>query len=127
MGNQVGNMKHAWLTDAKTKYDFLMESPAPATSSDMILALGSHDKRVPLFAADLYLAGAAPFIVCAGGLGRITRDIWEEPEADIFGRICVERGVPSESVLLERNSTNTEENFVFTKRLMEKNGLGPQS
>ena len=120
--------KKEWLSDARIIYDFLSgESAAADIKADMILALGSHDRRVPDFAAGLYHAGAAPLVVCAGGLGRITQDIWDEPEAEIFGRRCLEPGVPASHLLLECNSTNTGENFLFSKKLLEEREVVPQS
>ena len=113
--------------DAKMIYDFLREVPAPAGKADMILALGSHDRRVPGYAADLYLSGIAPLLVCTGGLGRITMNLWTEPEAEIFGRICREKGVPAEHLLLECRASNTGENFTFTRSLLEEQGLSPKS
>mgnify|MGYP002626767883 CR=1 FL=1 len=113
--------------DAKMIYDFLREVPAPAGKADMILALGSHDRRVPGYAADLYLSGRAPLLVCTGGLGRITRNIWAEPEAEIFGRICREKGVPAEHLLLEYHASNTGENFTFTRSLLKEQGIKPRS
>lgn len=113
--------------DAKTIYDFLREAPEPADKADMILALGSHDKRVPGYAADLYLSGCAPLLVCTGGLGRITMGLWTEPEAAIFGRICRDKGVPPEHLLLECKATNTGENFTFTRSLLKEQGIMPKS
>ena len=114
-------------TDAKTIYDFLREVPKPTGKADMILALGSHDRRVPGYAADLYLSGRAPLLVCTGGLGRITMNLWTEPEAEIFGRICREKGVPAEHLLLERKATNTGENYTLTRSLLKEQGVMPKS
>ena len=119
--------REEWLADAGLIYDFLCGEPGPAACADVIFALGSHDRRVADFAAALYHAGAAPLLVCTGGLGRITRDIWEEPEAVIFGRRCLELGVPADHLLLERCAGNTGENFLFSKKLLEEHGITPRS
>ncbi len=113
--------------DAKTIYEFLRDVPEPAGEADMILALGSHDRRVPDYAADLYLSGRAPLLVCTGGLGRITINLWTEPEAEVFGRICREKGVPPEHMLLECHASNTGENFTFTRSFLKEQGLMPRS
>ena len=63
--------------------------------SDVILALGSHDLRVAERAAQIYLEGWAPKLVCSGGLGNLTSGIWTESEADQFAAIAVKMGVPS--------------------------------
>lgn len=115
------------MTDVETIYSFLANSPPATTQADIILVLGSHDKRVPVFASSLFNAGAAPLVICSGGLGRITQNIWTEPEADIFSKICVEHGIPIENILLERNSTNTGENFLFTRKMLDSRGLSPKT
>ena len=97
--------KQAWLADAEILYRFLSDAPEPPRQADLILALGSHDRRVPDYAAAVYHSGAAPLLVCTGGLGRMTRDLWTEPE----------------------RSTNTGENFVFTRELLASRGISPRS
>jgi len=95
--------------------------------ADCILALGSHDLRVPERAAELYLEGFAPLVIMSGGLGKFTQEIWTEKEADKFAAIAIERGVPEEAILIENNSTNTGENILFTQRILKEKGLDPQS
>lgn len=95
--------------------------------ADCILALGSHDLRVAERAADLYLQGMAPLLICSGGLGNLTKEYWTEPEADQFARIAREKGVPAEHILVENKSTNTGENIRFTQELLAVKGLDPQS
>jgi uncharacterized SAM-binding protein YcdF (DUF218 family) len=94
---------------------------------DCILALGSHDLRVPERAAELYLQGFAPLVIMSGGLGNFTQDIWTEKEADKFSAVAIEKGVPPEAILIENNSTNTGENIVFTQKLLKEKNLDPQS
>ncbi len=95
--------------------------------SDCILALGSHDLRVAERAAELYLQGFAPLVIMSGGLGNFTRDVWSEKEADKLATIAIQRGVPEDSVLIENKSSNTGENILFTKRLLEEKKLDPHS
>lgn len=95
--------------------------------SDCILALGSHDTRVAERAAGLYLEGFAPLLIFAGGLGRLTEDLWTECEADLFARIAVEKGVPPEAILIENRSTNTGENIQFVKQLLKEKNLDPKT
>ncbi len=113
------------LADAKAVYDFLSACPAPPERADLILALGSHDLRVPDFATALYHRGAAPIVVCAGGLGKVTESIWTESEAVLFARRCESLGVPRERILIENSSSNTGENFRFARSLLERRGLVP--
>ena len=95
--------------------------------SDCILALGSHDLRVAERAAELYLEGWGPLLVCSGGLGNLTLGIWSEPEADRFAAVAMERGVPAGAILIENRSSNTGENILFTQKLLAEQGLDPQS
>ena len=86
--------------------------------ADAILVLCSHDTIVANRGAELSLEGWAPLLIFSGGLGSITSRLWQEPEADQFARIAIERGVPAEQILVENKSTNTGENIVFTRRLL---------
>ena len=95
--------------------------------ADCILTLGSHDVRVPEWAAELYLRGFAPLMIMSGGLGNFTQEIWTEKEADKFAAIAIEKGVPASAILIENNSTNTGENIVFTQKLLREKGLEPNS
>jgi uncharacterized SAM-binding protein YcdF (DUF218 family) len=95
--------------------------------ADCVLALGSHDLRVPERAAELYLEGFAPLVIMSGGLGNFTQEIWTEKEADKFAAIAVEKGVPKNAILIENNSTNTGENILFTQKLLKQKNLDPQS
>ena len=95
--------------------------------ADAILVLCSHDKTVAKRGAALFLEGWAPLLIFAGGLGAITRHLWQEPEADQFAAIAVEMGVPKERILVENRSTNTGENVLFTKQLLAERRLDPRS
>jgi uncharacterized SAM-binding protein YcdF (DUF218 family) len=88
--------------------------------SDSILVLGSHDLRVAERGAELYLQGMAPLLIFSGGLGNVTRGIWIEPEADRFAAIARGMGVPPEAILIENQSSNTGENILFTRRLLQE-------
>ncbi len=95
--------------------------------SDAILVQGSHDLRVAERGASLFLEGLAPLVIFSGGLGNLTRGIWVEPEARKFARVARSTGVPEESMLIEDRSTNTGENVLFTRRLLEERGIDPAS
>jgi uncharacterized SAM-binding protein YcdF (DUF218 family) len=95
--------------------------------ADAILVLCSHDKAVAERGARLFLDGWAPLLIFAGGLGVITRHLWKEPEADQFAAIAVGMGVPADRILVENQSANTGENVEFTRRLLARRGLDPQT
>jgi uncharacterized SAM-binding protein YcdF (DUF218 family) len=95
--------------------------------SDVILVLCSHDTAVAERGAGLYLEGWAPLLVFSGGLGVITKNLWSEPEAELFAEIARGMGVPGERILVETRSTNTGENVQFTRKLLAGRGCEPQS
>jgi len=95
--------------------------------ADCIFVLGSHDTRVAEYSTDLFLKGYAPYIIFSGGLGRLTEGTFSKPEADTFAEIAIEKGVPTEKILIENKSTNTGENIEFTKRLLDERGLNFES
>lgn len=80
--------------------------------ADCIIVLGSHDVRVALRGAQLFLDGFAPRIIFSGGKGRLTEE-WDAPEADIFAQAAIKMGVPQEKILIENRATNTGENLVL--------------
>jgi len=94
--------------------------------SDVILVLCSQDTRVAERAAQLFLEDWAPLLIFSGGLGSITRTFWTEPEADQFAAIAIGMGVPQERILIENRSTNTGENFRFTRKLLIDKGFDPR-
>jgi uncharacterized SAM-binding protein YcdF (DUF218 family) len=98
----------------------------PIEKADAILVLGSHDLRVAERGAQLFLEHWAPLLIFSGGLGNLTRGVWNQPEADRFAEIAVRMGVPREAILIENRSTNTGENVQFTKALLAKLQLDPQ-
>ncbi|MGH9321589.1 MAG: YdcF family protein [Vicinamibacteria bacterium] len=105
-------------------YHHLNHALEPA---DVILVQGSHDLRVGERGASLFLEGYAPLLVFSGGLGSLTRDLWDEPEARKFARVARGMGVPEDAILIEDGSTNTGENVHFTRRLLRDRGLDPKS
>ncbi|MFL6335360.1 MAG: YdcF family protein [Pyrinomonadaceae bacterium] len=95
--------------------------------SDVIFVLCSHDTAVAERGAQLYLEGWAPLLVYSGGLGVITKNLWSEPEAELFASIARGMGVPETNILVETHSTNTGENVRFTRKLLAERGLEPRS
>lgn len=94
--------------------------------ADAILVLCSHDIRVAEKGAELFHDGWAPLVIFSGGLGTITKDLWNEPEANQFARVAIKLGVPEDKILIENRSTNTGQNILFTRRLLGEEGIDPQ-
>lgn len=94
---------------------------------DCIIVLGTVDESVVDVAVELYFKGYADKIIFSGGLGKITYKLWKEPEADRFTKKAIELGVPKDKIYKENGSTNTGDNFKFTKKLIEKEKLDVHS
>ena len=115
------------MRDAETIYDFMAETDTSPMKADIILAAGCHDLRVPDHAAELFLRGTAPLIVCTGGLGKMTDGLWDTPEGDMFAARCRALGVPEENLIVERHAANTGENFSLSRELLVAMGLFPRT
>lgn len=102
------------------KYNNLEQS---LKKSDAILVLGSNDIRVAHRGAELFLQGFAPLVIFSGGSGVLTNQLYDKPEAEVFADEATKLGVPKEKILIENKSTNTGENIVFTKKLLQDKGL----
>ena len=115
------------LADAEAVYNFLADAPSAQEKADIILAAGSHDLRAAEHAAQLYLNGIAPLIVCAGGYGQMTEGVFAKPEGELFAERCMVLGVPEKDIVIENRSANTGENFAFSRKLLSEKGIFPQS
>jgi uncharacterized SAM-binding protein YcdF (DUF218 family) len=91
--------------------------------ADCILVLGSHDIRVAQRGAELFLNSFGDVLIFSGGLGRLTEGMWDKPEAELFAEEALKMGVPADKIIIENKSTNTGENIIFTKEILEERGL----
>jgi len=118
----------------QTLADFLAQrDPLPGTPVDVLLVLGNSRLETPEHAALLYKNGAAKKIVVSGGVGRETLalrdsvrrskyqvdDLDAKSEAEIFRDILIALGVPADAIEVETASTNTKENVLNSKKLIE--------
>jgi uncharacterized SAM-binding protein YcdF (DUF218 family) len=108
--------------DAKTIWDYLQLEQEPQPS-DAIFVLGGIDTRVAERAAELFGAGYGKYIVVSGGVGRLTKAVFTEPEARVFSKIMIAQGIPANKVIIEDKSANTGENIQFTYELLRRLGL----
>ena len=70
-------------SDAELIYQFL-SAPGPVPEqADIIIALGTYDLRVADYAAEVFLSGRAPLLICSGGLGKLTSSLFTTPEAEL--------------------------------------------
>lgn len=114
------------MSDAELIWNYLnvREEVSPA---DCILVLCSHDIRIAHYAADLFLAGKAKTLIFSGGSNSFTRNIYQKSEAEAFAEVAIKKVVPAHKIIVESKSTNTAENFQFTKSLLQTLNLEFQS
>lgn len=94
---------------------------------DCIIGLGCEDLNVAKVATDLFMKNYGDKIIFSGGMGKVTKNIWNEPEANKFARYAIENGVHRDKIYIENASTNTGDNFRFIKKLIEKENLDIKS
>ena len=95
----------------------------PIERCDFAIALGCHDEEVAVAAADSVLNQTSPILVCSGGHGKVTRDLWSETEAERFARVATARGVPREAIILEPAAMNTAQNVTLSRSVLEARGI----
>lgn len=115
-------MKPEIVNAAKILWNYHLMHHQPV-KSDCILVLGSHDLRPAERAAELFIEGYAPFILFTGGVGNFTMNLWTKPEAEMFAEVAMKIGVPHAAILLECKSTNTGENILFSKQLLQERNI----
>lgn len=95
-----------------------------SVQADFLIVLGSHDSRVADRAAELYLTHrVAPLVVVSGGAGKVTSKEWVRSEAEVYAERLEAAGVPRSVILVEAKSTNTGENFDFSRTLLEQHDV----
>lgn len=112
----------SYLPYLQVIWDYLRLGQEPR-NVDCIVGFGNFNDDIARRAAQLYHQGIAPKILFTGGLGRNTQGLLPESEAARFARTAMEQGVPREDILLEDKSTNTKENILFTRALLESKGI----
>ncbi len=103
--------------------------PHTPIRSDVMIVLGTNDTRVAEHAAALYHQGYAPLIVTTGGIAHqndLLATAWERAEADVFAEVLIERGVPAENILHETQATNTAQNIILSKELLQQRSIQVQ-
>ena len=111
-----------YLSHLQVLWDYLCMHQTPV-KADIIVGFGNFNTDIAARAAELYHQGYAPKILFTGGLGRNTKSLLTESEAQRFKSVAMECGVPEEDIILEDKSTNTKENIEFTRSLLEELGL----
>lgn len=107
-------------SDLRILWDYLIlnQTPHPA---DAIFAFGSNALRVAEYASTLFLKGYGKYLIVSGGNGKDS--LFKKPEAEIFAEIAEKQGVPRDKILVEKISSNTGENILFTQELLREKHL----
>ena len=111
---------------ARPLWDYLAIADAPARA-DVIFVFGSQALAVPLRAAELYRAGHAPVVLVSGHYGRMTRDVFDQPEALVFRDRLLRHGVPPAAIVTETKAGNTLENVLYGLAALGRKGIAVAS
>lgn len=112
------------LAHARLLWDYL-RLDKPARPAECMLVFGGHDLGVARRAAELYAAGAVPFIVVSGGSRAVPDGSDLATEADAIADVLFNCGIPKEAVALERLASNTSENFWLSAEVLRDLGMDP--
>jgi hypothetical protein len=113
-------------SEVETLWDFHQMHHKPRRA-EVGVGLGSHDPTVPMVAVDLFTRNMFPYVVFTGANAPTTIERYPRGEAVHYGEYAVEHGIPSEAILLEKRSTTTAENILFTRQLLAEHHRDPRS
>ncbi len=100
-----------------TEYIFLKSNPQKA---DLALVFGTHHQEAVNKVYALYRDGLVSKILVSGGTNKVTG----ENEALQMSNKLIQLGVKNNDIILERKSTNSLENVLFSKQVIgEKIGF----
>jgi hypothetical protein len=94
---------------------------------DVGIGLGCHDLGVATYTAHLFHQGMFRLIVFTGANSPTTLDRFPQGEAVHFCQHAIDLGVPEDAILVETEATNTRENIEFTRRLLLRHEVDPDS
>lgn len=114
------------IRQAEIIWDYMLLKHS-LVKSDVLLVLGNPDLRVASYAALLWLAGYADWLMFSGELGNFTKGKWTRPEAEVFRDIAVDMGVPNDRIIMETKATNTGENIRYSYDILLQRQLNPKS
>ena len=97
-----------------TDYIFL-ESKSQKT--DLALVFGTRHQEAINKVFELYCKELVSQILVSGGINRVTR----ENEAEKMSNKLIQLGVKKDNIILENKSTNSLENVLFSKQIIDEN------
>lgn len=95
----------------------------PYPPCDLIMGCGCANLTIPVTCSELFKQGMGKNILFAGGLGKLTKEIFAQSEAEVYQKIAIEQGVPPNRIFLEKESTNTGDNFRLSIPLLNQNKI----
>ena len=107
-------------------WEYLAVAEPPACA-DVIFVFGSQALAVPAHAAGLYRAGHAPVVLVSGRYGRMTREVFDRPEALVFRDRLLRDGVPPAAIVTETEAGNTLENVRYGLAALGRQGVAAGS
>lgn len=110
------------MKNVQILWDFMHMNQEPERA-DVIVGFGCYDEDIPKRCAELFHLGIAPWVCFSGGLGRNTSSLWSKSEAERFAAIAIGEGVPEDWIILEKKSTNSAENLLFTPKILVEAGV----
>jgi len=96
-----------------TDYIFLKSAPKKA---DLALVFGTRHQEAINKVFELYRDGLIPKILVSGGINRVTG----ENEAKEMSDKLINLGVKMDDIILENESTNSLENVLFSKQVIDE-------
>ena len=109
------------ISIARQLFAYLALTSPALQKADAAWGFGHFDLNIPRHCGKLYTQGYAQWIMFSGGIGSGTADLGQ-PEAyafrDELWRCCPH--IPADALVLEDASTNTGENVMLTKILLER-------
>lgn len=129
---------NSWVSDAllrSLEYQHLPPKNLPDALAIVVLGGGLYQASYPrqfpevaeagdrpIYGAQLYGEGKAPYIIATGGripwMGKV-----ETSEATDMALLLQRLGVPAEAIIEEGKSLNTRENAVFTKEILDRRNI----
>jgi uncharacterized SAM-binding protein YcdF (DUF218 family) len=88
--------------------------------SDVVLILGSRDVGPLYRGVEIFKAGLAEYLVLSGGvICKNPNNSKSQTEAEYYKDLAVSAGVPEGNIIIENQSTNTGDNLLFSKKVLE--------
>lgn len=115
-------MDNLYIENLKVIWDYTHLNQT-LEKSDLIIGCGCGNLQIPVKCAKLLKDGYAPKILFCGGLGKITKDIFNKSESEVYKDIAIKEGINEKDILIENKSTNTGDNFRFSLKILEKNNI----